>query len=72
MMDYQVWIVSKNLPPPCSSFLQTSLQQDIYNKSCLLIVSPSHHTFLSYSVADKQIGVNGSRPLGPDVSHPGC
>ena len=40
VMDYQVCIPSNNSPSPCSYFLQTSLQQDIYNKSCLLIVSP--------------------------------
>ena len=38
VMDYQV-CVSNDLSFSYLDFLQTSLQQDIYNKSCLLIVS---------------------------------
>ena len=38
MMDYQVCFASNTLTFSCSSFSQTSLQQDIYNRSFLLIV----------------------------------
>ena len=38
LIDYQVFIPSNNLSFSCSSFLQTSLQQDIYDRSFLLIV----------------------------------
>ena len=38
IIDYQVRIASKNSSLSCSGFLQTSLQQDIYNRSFLLIV----------------------------------
>ena len=40
MMDYQV-CSSNVLRFSCSSVLQTSLQQDVYNRSFLLIVSPT-------------------------------
>ena len=38
LIDYQVCALN-GLPFSCSSFSQTSLQQDIYNRSSLLIVS---------------------------------
>ena len=38
MMDYQV-CASDSLSFSCSSVLQTSLQQDMYNRSFLLVVS---------------------------------
>ena len=38
MMDYQV-CASNSLPVSCSSVLQTSLQQDMYKNSFLLVVS---------------------------------
>ena len=38
MMDYQVRVTPNNLSFPCSNCLQTSLQQDMYDRSSLLIV----------------------------------
>ena len=38
LVDYQV-CASNHLSFSCSCFLQTSLQQDMYNRSSLLIVS---------------------------------
>ena len=52
LIDYQV-CASNNLSFSCSSFLQTSLQQDMYNRSFLLIVSLIHHIFISELVTDQ-------------------
>ena len=71
LMDYQV-CASNNISFSYLNFLQTSLQQDTYNKSCLLIVSPVSSSFLPHLVADKQTGIGGPRPSGQDVPHPGC
>ena len=70
VMDYQV-CVSSNVSFSYLNSPQTSLQQDIYNRSFQLIVSlvvPSSPVWL----LTKQIGVSGPRPSGPDVSHSGC
>ena len=69
IMDYQVR-VSNTLPFLYLRFLQTSLQQDTYNKNCLLIVSPI--LLLPCFVADEQIGISGPDPSGQDVSHLRC
>ena len=52
MMDYQV-CSSNRLPFSCSRVFQTSLQQDMYNRSFLLIVSLIHHIFISELVTDQ-------------------
>ena len=71
MMDYQVR-ASNGLSLPCSSVLQTSLQQDMYNRSFLLIVSLIPSYFLPGLVTDWPPGISGPCTPGQDVSHPEC
>lgn len=72
IMDYQVY--PRGLSISCTTSLmcshKTSLQQDIYNKSCQLIVSFTSLPFVL--VANIWVAISGPRCSRQDVSHPKC